>query len=114
MPKYQIQSKANGQVINTDLEADSKDNAIAFYGALSVADILQVKKYLYVKPTDIIKTDKVYNRYATVSISFENSLPIVIKIPALKEGKSYSDIDSFIRNLYRNVVKITVKISSKK
>lgn len=113
MPMFQIQVEANNQKINTDLEADSKDDAIAFYRALSVAEVLQVKRYVYVNPNDFQKRDRKDGRYATVTIVFETGLETKIKIPDLKPSIDQKEIFNHIRSLYRNVSKIHVNITSR-
>ena len=92
MPMYQIQVEANNQKINTDLEANSKDDAIAFYRALSVAEVLQVKRYVYVNPVDFQRRDRKDGRYASASIIFDNGLETKIKIPDLKPNIDQKEV----------------------
>lgn len=110
MSIYQVKSKVNSQTINTDLEADSKDDAIHFYTALSVGEILEVKKYVYLNPSTLKKEDDKNYRYATVTMTFKNKPKIVVKIPKLKDNKSVIDIRNYFMNIYQNIEKIDIAI----
>ncbi len=114
MPLYQIQTKVNSQTINTDLEANSKDDALNFYKAVSFGEVLAIKEYLYINPSKVVPVDSKTSRYASVKMIFKNALPITIKIPSLKSTVTEDKIISHFRNLYRNIDKIYVNITSKK
>jgi len=110
MPLFQIKSKVNSQTINTDLECSTFDDAISFYNALSVAEILDVKKYVYLNRNPVKKLDDKKYRYATVKITFKHTLPITIKIPKLKNRLSVLDIQNYFKSIYRNIETISVNI----
>lgn len=113
MPMFQVQIKANDQTVNTDLEANSKDDVINFYHALSVAEVLQVKRYVYLNPVDFLKPDRRDGRYATATIYFENGSTTKIKIPDLKPSIDQKDVINHLKSLYHNVSKIHVNFTTR-
>lgn len=111
MSMFQVQIKANDQTVNTDLEADNKDDVINFYRALSVAEIMQVKKYVYLNPIDFQKRTRKDGKYASVTITFSNGKVFKIKIPDLKPNIDQSEVMAHLKSLYSNVAKIHVNIT---
>jgi len=110
MSTFQVTTKVNSQTVNTDIEADSKDNVLNFYNAVSVGEVLELKEYLlsYVTTSKITSS----GRYATVTMYFDNGSQQKVKIPSLKHGKNEDDVISLFRSLYSNIKKISVTISS--
>ena len=86
MSFYQVKTRVNSQVINTDVEADNVEDVKRFYDSLSVGSIEEIKKYVYVNKVSFKEYDLRDYRYATVKLSFLNRPQIVVKIPKLKDN----------------------------
>jgi len=110
MALFQVQVNANHQTRSSEIEAEDKDKIIEFYDRLSVAEVLKIRRYVYVNPDKPDSIMSYTNRYASVTVVFDNRSPIKLKIPSLKVGISDQDIIAVVRNLYRNVKDVYVTI----
>ena len=110
MSIYQVQARVNGLTVNTDIEASGTDKVLSFYESLSNSEVLQVKKYVYLNPEDLVHRNTKQGRYAITTVYFRNALPLKLKIPDLKPSVDDRKIISFLHNIYTNVDKVSVSI----
>ena len=102
----------NTQKFNTDIESDSVDDILLLNNELSVAEVLEIRKYIYVNLSNIKKVDDGNYKYAKVTLYFDNSIE-VIKIPKFKLTKTKDDLINYFKTLYSTVKKVDVTIITK-
>ncbi|NPA59773.1 MAG: hypothetical protein GXO30_04835 [Epsilonproteobacteria bacterium] len=110
MPLYQVKYKVNSRTYNSDIEAKDLDSVKALFKKLSVAQILEIKEYLYFDTPVKFDVDD-YNRTAKLSLYFSNDVPRFIKIPRIKKNILFDRLESYLSGLFKNLEYLKVDYS---
>ena len=109
MPIYQVQVKANRQTVNYDLEAKNKDSLLNFLDKISYADVVSIKRYVFLKDISVFNLKG--SRYASIRVKIKNKPSFAIKIPNLKDTINEKDISNLLNSLYKNIENLSISIS---
>ena len=118
MALYQATYKQNSRTHSSNIEASSVESVKQIFKALTSSSLFEIKEYLYVSNSsfmDRLSSDNNnYRGNAKISVYFkDDSRPVFLRIPKIKKTVSDKELVSAVKNLYKNVEKVTVSISSK-
>lgn len=100
MPKYQVQYKHKSHTYTSDIEADSVDNVYNLFNEMSVAEILEIRRYVY--ESRVYKKDD-GDYVKGISFSFSNNVNQSCKfsLKKIKSNLSVRDIILYIRSFLK-------------
>ena len=111
MSIYQVQYKKDSHTYVSDIEADSKDDVLVLFNDLVVAEVLEIRKYVY-KNIKYPLDDGDYQKGVSFTLINDKLQFHKISLKKIKKNLSITDISSYIKTFIKHNESSKYQISS--